>query len=54
MPAAGMAWLAREELLSDDELVRVVGLFASLGVTELRVTGGEPLVRPARRRSSAA
>src|SRR6476661_7435106 len=46
MPAEGMKWLAREELLSDDELVRVVGLFASLGVTELRITGGEPLVRP--------
>ena len=47
MPAEGMQWLARDELLSDDELVRVVELFASLGVTELRVTGGEPLVRPA-------
>lgn len=46
MPAEGMKWLDREELLSDDELVRIVGLFASLGITELRVTGGEPLVRP--------
>ena len=46
MPAEGMAWLAREELLTDDEMVRVVALFARLGTRELRVTGGEPLVRP--------
>jgi cyclic pyranopterin phosphate synthase len=46
MPAEGMRWLGREELLGDDELVRVVGLFAALGVSELRITGGEPLVRP--------
>ena len=46
MPAEGMRWLGRRELLSDDELVRVVRLFASLGITQLRVTGGEPLVRP--------
>jgi GTP 3',8-cyclase len=46
MPAEGMKWLPREELLSDDELVRVVRLFAGAGVTEIRVTGGEPLVRP--------
>lgn len=46
MPAEGMKWLPREELLTDEELARVVGLFASLGVTELRITGGEPLVRP--------
>jgi cyclic pyranopterin phosphate synthase len=46
MPAEGMPWLAREELLTDDELVRVVGVFAALGVGDLRVTGGEPLVRP--------
>ena len=46
MPAEGMAWLGREELLTDDELVRVIGLFARMGMTELRITGGEPLVRP--------
>ena len=47
IPAEGMKWLPREELLTDDELVRVVGLFAGAGVSEIRVTGGEPLVRPA-------
>ena len=46
MPAEGMKWLPREEILTDDELVRVVTLMAGLGVQELRVTGGEPLVRP--------
>ena len=46
MPAEGMKWLGREELLSDDELERVVRLFARMGVSELRITGGEPLVRP--------
>ena len=46
MPAEGMRWLDREELLSDDELVRVVGVFARMGMSELRITGGEPLVRP--------
>ena len=47
MPAEGMKWLPREELLTDDELVRMVSLFAGLGISEIRVTGGEPLVRPA-------
>jgi cyclic pyranopterin phosphate synthase len=46
MPAAGLPWLRREELLDDDEIVRLVGVFASLGVGDVRVTGGEPLVRP--------
>jgi cyclic pyranopterin phosphate synthase len=46
MPAEGMKWLPREELLTDDELMRLVRLFAGLGVSEIRVTGGEPLVRP--------
>jgi GTP 3',8-cyclase len=45
MPAEGMAWLDRDELLGDEELVRVVRLLARLGITDLRVTGGEPLVR---------
>ena len=46
MPAEGMKWLPREELLTDDELVRMVSLFARMGISEIRVTGGEPLVRP--------
>jgi len=46
MPAEGMPWLAREALLDADELVRMAAVFARLGVTAIRVTGGEPLVRP--------
>lgn len=46
MPAEGMAWLARDELATDDELVRLAGLLVTLGIADIRVTGGEPLVRP--------
>ncbi|MGI9254869.1 MAG: radical SAM protein, partial [Thermomicrobiales bacterium] len=46
MPALGMKFQPREEHLSDDELIRLVGLFAQLGVTKLRLTGGEPTIRP--------
>jgi GTP 3',8-cyclase len=45
MPAEGMDWLPREELLSYEELERIVRLLAALGVADVRVTGGEPLVR---------
>lgn len=46
MPAEGMPWLGRDEVLTRAELARLVGVFAGLGVTDVRVTGGEPLVRP--------
>jgi cyclic pyranopterin phosphate synthase len=46
MPAGGLAWLPREELLTDDELVRVVGLLVGAGIERIRLTGGEPLLRP--------
>jgi GTP 3',8-cyclase len=39
------AFLERRELLTFEELARVVGIFASLGVRTVRLTGGEPLVR---------
>ena len=39
------AFLERRELLTFEELARVVGIFASLGVRTVRITGGEPLVR---------
>ncbi len=39
-------WLPRAELMSNPELLRLVGLFVTtLGITELRLTGGEPLLR---------
>src|SRR5690349_16817327 len=46
MPAAGMVFQPRDELLTDEELIRLVGLFAESGFTKLRLTGGEPTIRP--------
>ena len=46
MPPEGLPWLPRAELLTDDEIVRLVSVGVSLGVTEVRLTGGEPLLRP--------
>jgi GTP 3',8-cyclase len=45
MPAEGLEWLRRDEILSFEELARVVRLLASMGVEEVRLTGGEPLAR---------
>ena len=45
MPAEGLDWLERDELLSFEEIERLVGVLASMGVDEIRLTGGEPLVR---------
>jgi GTP 3',8-cyclase len=45
MPAEGLPWLDRAEILTFEEIERLVGLFASMGVTDVRLTGGEPLVR---------
>ncbi len=45
MPAEGLPWLARPEMLTDTELLRLVGVFVDLGVTRVRLTGGEPLLR---------
>jgi cyclic pyranopterin phosphate synthase len=46
MPPEGLPWLPRREMLTDDELVRLVAVAVSLGVREVRLTGGEPLLRP--------
>jgi cyclic pyranopterin phosphate synthase len=45
MPAEGLPWLERTEVLTFEEITRVVGLLASMGVHDVRLTGGEPLVR---------
>ncbi len=45
MPEEGMQWMQRDQLLTFEEIVRLVSVFASLGVTRVRLTGGEPLMR---------
>jgi cyclic pyranopterin phosphate synthase len=45
MPEEEYVWLPRADMLSVDELERLVGVFTSLGVDKVRLTGGEPLMR---------
>ena len=45
MPAEGLEWLPRDEVLSFEEITRVVRVMTAMGVEEIRLTGGEPLVR---------
>ncbi len=45
MPAEGLPWLERAEVLSYEEIERIVALLAAMGVHDVRLTGGEPLVR---------
>jgi GTP 3',8-cyclase len=45
MPAEGLPWLERAAVLSYEEMARIVGLLASMGVHDVRLTGGEPLAR---------
>ena len=46
MPAEGLEWIPRADLLTDGELLRLTAIFAGLGVASARLTGGEPLLRP--------
>jgi GTP 3',8-cyclase len=47
MPAEGLPWLPAPELLTDDEIARLVHIAVTrLGVTQVRLTGGEPTLRP--------
>lgn len=45
MPETGLSFLPMDQLLTFDEITRVAGVARRLGVTALRITGGEPLVR---------
>jgi cyclic pyranopterin phosphate synthase len=45
MPAEGLRWLPRSEILSFEELTRLLAVFVRLGVRSIKVTGGEPTVR---------
>ena len=46
LPESGVKWMPDEVLLSTDEIVRVAQAAARLGIYKIRLTGGEPLVRP--------
>ena len=45
MPAEGLTWLPRTELLSYEEMVRLCTLLTNMGINKIRITGGEPFVR---------
>lgn len=45
MPAGGIEWQQREALMSFEEILRVARVMVGMGVTKIRLTGGEPLVR---------
>lgn len=45
MPPEGLEWLPKGQILHYEEIARLVGVFAALGVRSVKVTGGEPTVR---------
>lgn len=46
MPAHGLQWLPKAELLTYEEIAGIVGELAPLGLRRVRITGGEPTIRP--------
>src|SRR5207253_7762749 len=45
MPEKDYLWLAREDLLTFEEITRLISIFTALGVHDVHLTGGEPLLR---------
>ena len=46
MPEAGLPWLPKSDILSYEEIADIVAQLAPLGLRRLRITGGEPTIRP--------
>jgi molybdenum cofactor biosynthesis protein A len=46
MPEEGIKYLPQKELLTFDEIIRIVSIMAGMGISKVRLTGGEPFVRP--------
>lgn len=45
MPENGLVWIKQNDLMTDEEMLRICSLFTDLGVDKIRITGGEPFVR---------
>lgn len=45
MPENGLSWIKQDELMTDEEMLRICSVFTELGVDKIRITGGEPFVR---------
>lgn len=45
MPEEGIDWLARKEILTFEEMLRLCALLVNMGIDKIRITGGEPFVR---------
>ncbi len=45
MPAEGLNWLSRSELMNYEEMLRICNVLAGMGIDKIRITGGEPFVR---------
>jgi cyclic pyranopterin phosphate synthase len=46
MPVNNTEWFEQNDVLTYDEIVRLASILARLGIKKIRITGGEPLVRP--------
>lgn len=46
MPNGNIKWIDSKEILNFNEIIRIVSIFTHLGITKIRLTGGEPLLRP--------
>ena len=46
MPNGNIKWFDNKEILNFQEIVRITSIFTQLGITKVRITGGEPLLRP--------
>ena len=45
MPAEGLNWISRKEIMSYEEMLRLCSVMVDMGITKIRITGGEPFVR---------
>ncbi|WP_261511744.1 GTP 3',8-cyclase MoaA [Chryseobacterium paludis] len=45
MPENGLTWIKQNELMTDEEMLRICSVFTEMGVNKIRITGGEPFVR---------